>query len=56
MSFDEDIAEYQRMKVLFVSLQEKYDPIMKSLLIDWQKEYDLIVSDVTASPFGFYQR
>jgi len=56
MSFDEDIAEYQRIKTLFVSLQEKYDPIMKHLLIDWQKEYDLIESDVMASPFGYYQK
>ena len=46
MSFDEEIAEYQRIKALFITLQKGYDPIMKCLLNDWQKEYDLIESDV----------
>jgi Ca2+/Na+ antiporter len=54
MSFNENIEEYQRIKALFISLEEKYDAIMKCLLIDWQKEYDLIEPDVMAkSLFGF---
>jgi len=53
-SFDEDIAEYQRIKASFISLQERYDPIMKNLLNDWQKEYDLTEPDVMAkSLFGY---
>lgn len=52
-SLMDEITEYNHLKNEFITLQERYDPIMHKLLIDWQKEYDLIESDVMGRPIGF---